>query len=205
MNKRVIKTAIIISWIVLAVCFIIKIIGGKWFNIATNNKTFMAVCAFIDNHLWLQNIIAFLTNLLTVTLLNLAVLKQKALRVEQFILVFVTTLIQFVVAILGELLNNQIIILVGFGVSFIPYFICPLILSRKLLRSLVAVLLYLAFQFVSVSIKGLAITQVNSDSTLIALIYGIDLYIMLILYYLYSNLSKDNKNEINEKGDTDNG
>lgn len=80
MNKKILRTAIIICWVVLAVCFIIKIFGGKYFEIATNNETFITVCEFVDNHLWLQNILSFITNLLTVILLNLAVLKQKVLR-----------------------------------------------------------------------------------------------------------------------------
>lgn len=204
-NKNILKTAIIISWVVLAICFIIKIFGGKIFNISTTNATFIKVCSFLDNHLWLQNIIAFCANLLTVSLLNMAVLQQKSLHARQFILVAISTAIQFACAIIGEWLNNKIITIAGFVFSFMPYFICPLILSRKILRSTVAVLLYLAFQSISIFIKGLAIIKVNSDSTLIALIYGVDLYIMLILYYLHANLIKDNKNKINVKGEDNNG
>lgn len=206
MSKRAIKTAIIISWVILVVCFIIKLFGGKWFEIATGNSTFIKICAFVDNHLWLQDIIAFCTNLLTVSLLNMAVLRQKYLHIKQFVLVIIVTAIQVAFAIIGECLNNNIITIIGFVVSFIPYFICPLILSKKTLRSIIAVLLYLAFQAISVFIKGLAITKVNSDSTLIALIYGIDLYIMLILFYLHANLLEDSKkNKIQTQGDDSNG
>ncbi len=201
MNKRVIKTAIIISWIVLAVCFIIKIIGGKWFNIATNNKTFISVCAFIDKHLWLQDIIAFATSLLVATLLNLAVLKQRKFKLLQFIIVVICVATHFAVAVVGEYLQNKIISIISFALGIIPTCICPMILSRKPLRSIVACALYLGFQGISVVIKGLAITQISNESSLVSLIFSIDVYIMLILYYLYANLVENNKNKINEKGE----
>lgn len=191
MNKRVIKTAIIISWIVLAICFIIKIIGGKWFNIATNNKTFMSVCAFIDKHLWLQDIIAFCTTLLAVSLLNLAVLKQKRFTWKQFIVVACCTIVEFTIVVLAEYLQNKILSIIGFVSSIIPFCICPMILSKRPLRSILAYVFYVGFQAISVIIKGLAITKINSDSSLAALIFTIDVYIMLILYYLYANLPKD--------------
>lgn len=195
-------TAIIISWVVLAVCFIIKIFGGQIFNIATTNATFIKVCAFVDNHLWLQNIIAFVTNLLAVSLLNLAVLKQKVFKWKQFILVILSTAIEVAICIIGEYLNNKVVNIIGFISSIIPLCICPMILSKKPIRSIVGYALYIAFQAISVIIKGLAITKINSESTFVALIYGVDLYIMLTLFYLYSNLIK---NKIQEKGDNNNG
>lgn len=106
---------------------------------------------------------------------------------------------------MGYVLDNQTLSTIGFFASVLPFCICPMILSKKPLRSIFAYALYVAFQAISVAIKGLALTKINEDSTLIALIYGIDLYIMLILYCLYSNLSKGNtKNKINEK-EKDNG
>lgn len=200
MNKKVLKTAIAICWVVLVVCFVIKLFGGKYFDIHSTDDTFNSVCTFVDNHLWLQNILAFFTNLLTVILINLAVLQQRVLRAKQFLWVIVTTIIEFAIVIAAELLGNKAVAIVGFVASIIPRCICPLILSHKFLRSFSGYILYVAFQGVSVVVKGLAITQINSESTLVALIYGIDLYIMLILYYLCANLHRDNKqNEIKEK------
>lgn len=205
-NKRALKTAIIISWVVLAVCFVIKLFGGKWFEIETSNSTFSKVCAFVDNHLWLQDIIAFCTNLLAVSLLNLAVLRQKRPTLKQLIFIVVLTAIEVAVCIVAEYLNNKIVSIIGFISSIVPLCICPMILSKKPIRSIIAYVLYVAFQAISVVIKGLAITKVNSDSTLIALIYGVDLYVMLILFYLHANLLGDKiKHKIQEKGDFNNG
>lgn len=199
-NKRALKTAIIISWIVLAVCFVIKLLGGNWFEIATNNGTFSKACVFVDNYLWLQNTLSFITNFLAVSLLNLAVLKQKMFKRKQIVVVFIFTAITFTITALGYCLNDKILSIIGFFASLLPFCICPMILSKKVLRSVLACVLYLTFQAISVVVKGFAITKIDTDSTLVALIYGIDLYIMLILYYLYANRTKDNaKDKINKK------
>lgn len=210
MNKRVLKTAIIISWVVLAVCFIIKILGGNIFNIATTNETFIKVCAFVDNHLWVQNIIAFISNFFIASLINLAVLRQKFFKRKQAIFVLICSIIAFCILIIKDYIENEIIDIIGFILSILPLCICPMILSKKPIRSIFAFILYAIFQSVSIIVKGLSISQINDDSTLVGLIFSVDIYIMLILYYLYANKKdkKDNKNienKISEKGDNENG
>lgn len=206
MNRKVLRTAIIICWVVLAVCFVIKIFGGRYFEIATNNETFKAVCDYVDNHLWLQYILSFITSLITAILLNLAVLRQKWLNAKQSIILLICVAISFTTIILRDYIQSQLLDIIAFAVSIVPLLICPMIFSKKPLRSIIAVALYLAFQGISIVVKGLSISKINDDSALIGLIFSIDLYIMLILYYLYSNFRKDNKmNKINEKGENDNG
>lgn len=48
--NRVIKRSIILCWIALAICFIVKIFGGNFFEIATTNQQFIKLCNFIDNN-----------------------------------------------------------------------------------------------------------------------------------------------------------
>lgn len=206
MSTKALKTAIIISWIVLAVCFGIKLFCGKWFDISTTNSTFSKVCAFVDNHLWLQDIIAFCTSLLTTLLVNLAVLQRKWFTVKQLIVVLTFDIVAFAFMIISDFIDGIVINILGFIASILPICICPMILSKKPVRSIIALLLYIAFQAVSMIVKGLSITGSPTDNTFVALIYGVDLYIMLILFYLYANLSKDKvKYKIQEKGETENG
>lgn len=203
-NKNALKTAIIISWIVLAVCFIIKLFGGKCFNIATNNNTFNKVCTFIDSYLWLQNFISFFTSILSIGLLNLAVLRKRFFTSKQIIMIFICAIIPFSIKVVSEYCNIKIFAIIGFIADIIPYCICPMILSKKPIRSIASCVLYILFQALSVVIKGLSITKINSDNTLIALTFTIDVYIMLILYYLYAN-NKKVKSKIQEKGGNNNG
>ena len=44
--NRVIKRSIILCWIALAICFIVKILGGNFFEIVVHNDRFTAVCEF---------------------------------------------------------------------------------------------------------------------------------------------------------------
>ena len=48
MNLKAIKRAIILCWILLAVCFAIKLFGGNWFEIVCANEHFIKFCDFID-------------------------------------------------------------------------------------------------------------------------------------------------------------
>ena len=51
--NRVIKRSIILCWIALAICFIVKIFGGNFFEIVVHNDRFTAVCEFCQKVLYL--------------------------------------------------------------------------------------------------------------------------------------------------------
>ena len=75
-------------------------------------------------------------------------------------------------------------------------FILPIILVgknyKKYFEILIAIVLSFAFQFISLIVKNLAITIID-ESTFISLIFGIDVYLMFFLYYLYRNYQKEKK------------
>ena len=49
-KQKFIKRVIIGAWITLALCFVIKLFGGNFFNIICENENFIAVCNYADNH-----------------------------------------------------------------------------------------------------------------------------------------------------------
>ena len=55
--NRVIKRSIILCWIALAICFIVKIFGGNFFEIVVHNDRFTAVCEFCQKSFILTNIV----------------------------------------------------------------------------------------------------------------------------------------------------
>ena len=192
MNRKALQTAIIISWVVLAVCFFIKIFGGNYFEIATNNQTFIKICNFIDSNFVLTIIMSFITYSLSVVLLTLAVLRQLKLKLKQFIIIIITIIIVFIAKVFIQYETN--LMWLSFILDLICYFAIPAILSRKPLRALLGVVLYFVFQTISLIVKSIALTTAYEMNTLIALIYSLDIYIMLILYYLYGSYTKkDNK------------
>ena len=188
MNKRALQMAIIISWVVLAICFFIKIFGGNYFDIAASNETFIAVCNFIDSNMVTTILMSFVTYSLSVVLLNLAVLRQIKPTLKQFIIIMLSTIIVF--AINASLQFMTTLVWVSFALDFITYLIVPAILSKKPIRAFVGVIFYLLFQVVSLFVKSISVIKAYEMNTLIALIYSLDVYIMLILYYLYGVYSK---------------
>ena len=58
-KRIVLKRMIIVCWILLAICFGIKLFGGNFFNIICTNEKFIEVCNFIDNTAWFH-VISFI-------------------------------------------------------------------------------------------------------------------------------------------------
>ena len=191
MNKKPLLVAIISCWVILLLCFIVKLFGGEYFNILIVNERAIAIGNYIDTNLWLQNIIAFITSLLSISLINLAVLKQKLFTLKQFIIVLVVTLIVLGVKIVGDYI--PLFTIIGAVLDIIPYGILPLCLPKNIKRSIVGLVLYLLFQVVSIAVKGLSFVNINDENTLVALIFSIDVYIMLALFYMHSMYNKSNK------------
>ena len=49
-QEVVLKRLIIICWVLLAICFVIKLFGGNFFEIMCTNKTFIKFCDFVDKY-----------------------------------------------------------------------------------------------------------------------------------------------------------
>ena len=58
-RQIILKRAIIACWVILIVCFIIKLFGGNFFNIISNNERFIQLCKFIDNT-WLYYVVGYI-------------------------------------------------------------------------------------------------------------------------------------------------
>ena len=50
MTLKNFRVLIITSWVVLIACFLIKILGGNWFEFAVENEKFVLFCEFMDNN-----------------------------------------------------------------------------------------------------------------------------------------------------------
>lgn len=186
-KARLFRRAIILSWVVLIVCFVVKIFGGNFFEIMTDNENYKALCEFADTHFFVKYPIALCSSLLCQSLYTLAVLQECRFTKGQLI----ATTISVLVATLVKYFNSY----VGLACDVWLLFLLPLIFLKDVSRSwevLLAVCLNFGFQIISLATKNLAFGFID-DSTFITLIYGIDVYIMCFLYYLYRNYKKENK------------
>lgn len=188
-KARLLRRVIVISWIALALCFVIKIFGGNFFEIMCENPNYKALCGYVDSHFWLKYLIGIFSTMLCQNLYVLAILQEYKFKKWQLITtvlsVLVGTYIKYLSTRAGWIFD--IWFFIGMPILFIGKN------YKKYWQVLVALAITLIFQFVSIIVKNLAIVVVG-DSTFITLIYMIDLYIMCFLYYLYRNYQKEQKN-----------
>lgn len=190
-KQIVLKRMIILCWILLAVCFVVKIFGGNFFNIVCQNERFIKVCEYVDKNVWSQYVIGCISTLFLQTLYLLAISKHLWFTRKREIVIVVSTMMLGV----GLRLINSII---GFIFDIYQYLIMPFLIhdkykyNVKLRRVILGLCLTLIFQITSLIVKNLEIFTVTNNSFLIAFIYNIDVSIMIILYYLHSNNIKEN-------------
>lgn len=172
------KVLIISCWIMLALCFVIQLFGADWFNAGTDSETFVKVCNFIENRLWLKQICACIICLILGTFTILAILEQKFYTKCQSI-VFIPLL-----AIMSY--SSWYLPILNTILSFIVYLLPIIWLKKKWYRAPIGIILVFVFQAMSIIIKNVSGITLLNTPFLIASILQIDSLIMVILYYLYS-------------------
>lgn len=172
------KRLIILSWIILFLCVIIKLFGGNFFKIVITSDKFIAVCNSIDGNRILKYGIYLVINLISNFIYLLAVCGRKNFNLKtSLILIGVLTIFFFL-----KVFNEYI----GLATDIIQAFIIPLFFIgiKKWYRILIGFILDLSFQLISTFLKGIGFSYVSSE--ILQIPFMIDYYIMLFLYYLYS-------------------
>ena len=189
-KARLLRRVIIISWISLALCFVVKIFGGNFFEIMCESPNYKALCEYADTHFWLKYFIAVVSSMICQCLYELAILEEYKLKTHQLVITIVSVCISVFVKYLSQFW--------GFLFDIWTFFALPLIFLGKKTRKQwwhvpIAYALSFLFQLISLLAKNISIGIID-ESTFISLIYMIDLYIMCFLYYLYRNYKKEQKN-----------
>lgn len=188
-KARLLRRAIVISWISLALCFVIKIFGGNFFEIMCNNPNYKALCEFIDRYIWFDCITATLSSFICQSLYLLSIIQEYKFKKWQFIVNLITVIL--------STLTKIFIPEIGFIGDILLLFIVPVVFLgknyKKYWHIIVAFILTLSFQLISLFTKSIAIKVIDED-TFISLIYMIDIYFMCFLYYLYRNFEKEKQN-----------
>lgn len=184
-KQIVLKRAIISCWVLLAICFFIKIFGGNFFNIVCNNEKFINFCTFIDTN-WLYFAIAFMFYYTSTMIYILAVTKSK-FTLKNFLLITACCICsystKFISTTIGLIADY---VLIYFG-------LCLYLAIKNGIRPKKAILLVLfgfvlnnVFQLLSLFIRNLGTFKILNEASVICMIFNIDYFIMLILYLLYT-------------------
>lgn len=189
LNKEVyIKRIIVISWIVLAICFIIKLFGGNLFEIICKNETFIAICEFCDNNWWAYFINGLIYCFFSTYFFILAVCQTTKLQTWQTI----TTIGTIIIGCIIKTFDKTIGVIFDVWQMIIMPLIFLIKTPKKLLNIVIGNILVVIFQLVSLITKNINIGFLG-DSVLIGNIFAIDVLIMVILYFAYANLIKIKK------------
>ena len=179
MKRNPYKVLILSCWIILFICFVLKLLGSDMFTAGTDNAIVIKIFLFIDTKLWLKQLIACIICLVLVSLVTLAVLKQKFYTLCQgfiFIpLIIIMSYSAWYVPIINTILS-------------IAIYLLPIIwLKSKWYKAFISLGLVSVFQIVSIITKNIGGLTLFETSYLPSVILQIDTLIMALLYYLYSN------------------
>ena len=180
------KVLIITCWIAYITCLIIKLCGGNWFEIATSNETFIAVCDYIDNTLWLKMMIACINFIIVGSIIILAILKQLFYKWYQALLFIPLMIITSVISWYNSTINLIL--------SFVVYLLPIIFIPKQWYRAIIETVLLILFQFISLVTKNVNEVYLNNESTLVSIILQIDIIVLSLIYYLYANARKEVKN-----------
>lgn len=180
MKRIILKYAIILCWISLITCFIIKLLGGNWFEIVINSPNFVKVCNWLDTS-WTKYILTSILYMYSMYAFYLIMTTQTYGKDLWYLIICLP---------ISYLKGNYPAIGLVFDIFIlivIP-FIKLLILKNNPLICIVKVVLangyLIILQLVSIFVRNIGIKNV-SDSMSVGLFLQIDYYIMIILTYLY--------------------
>ena len=177
-NSNTYGMLIVVSWIVLIICMIIKLFGGNWFELGTENDKFIKFCEYVDNTMWLKMTLACLIHLFTTYPIICIILNKKYLSIKLSI-IFIPIMITK--SILGWY-NTLIASIIDIFITFI----IPIILTRNWKRPLVVIILVLLFQVISIVFRNVSFEFNVANTFLQQSIIQVDYYLMILLFYLYN-------------------
>ena len=189
MSVKVIRRTIIVAWIVLFTCMFAKICGGEWFNIVATNRGLITACNYIKDNPILNYIMLFIIYYTGLILYFLAILGKKWFTKNQFWITTSFLIIMWLIKLCITTFIPQYCKYINTALDLLTAFFFPLIFYKeKWYRCLLAIFLYFTFSVVIMYTKSLSLVSTIDNDILVTIIYSIDYYIMLFLYYLYSNL-----------------
>lgn len=179
-KASILKKTIIISWSILLLCMFVKIFGGNYFEIIVTNKRFISVCDFIDNNIILKYGLRYLSYLFVMMTISAALINSKTNKKDKLIWILILITInslRLISSYLGLFLDALYFI----GITYFY--------EHKIFKGVFADILIIVFQAISLITRNFGISIVVTNS-LTEIILSIDYYIMILLYYLHSEVRR---------------
>lgn len=177
MNKRVLKWAIIVAWCLLGACVIFKLCGSKVFDATSLNPRFVEICGWLENDgKYVYYVVGFIVSTISNTIILLSSSLTPKPTMKQ--LIFIESInipIWFVKFFFPT---------AGFICECLMFVILPALISKKWWTGLVGLVINFVFQLASMFIRGQEL-EIFADNAVFSIIFSIDYYIMIALYFMY--------------------
>lgn len=178
---------ITVIWILLIVCLIIKLFGGNWFELGTENEKFMNFCNFVEGKLPLKMFIACIINAVSCYPIYCIILNKKTLNLKEFLIFIPMTAIKSIVS----WYNSTISFVIDLFMLLVP----TTILNKNFKRTIICFALVNAFQIITILLRNLSFDFNTSNTVVENYLAQIDYYLMILLFYLYTFKTKNKKTE----------
>lgn len=175
------------SWVVLIICLVIKLFGGNWFELETDNSKFIEFCTFVDNTMWLKMVLACIMYILSTYPVLCIILNEKKLSFKKSLIFIPLMIIKSVV--------SWYIVEVSYVIDFIITLFIPMFMNKKIKRPIFCVFMVLLFQVITLLFRNIGVGfgfNIN-NSFLIQVLFQVDYYLMILLFYLYNFRKKEVK------------
>lgn len=184
------RITITLCWVALIAFWCLKLFGGNWFEIMVENENFIKFSELVQNS-WLKYLVSFITISVGNYFMFGAISQNIVFKGKTLILVIV-----FITSIWA--VSNFVPLSFLFLPFWYGYFVVILFgiieqVGWKKLYGVLAIVLEFLFSTISMATRNIN-ASILSDY-LSSLILSIDVYLMIILYYLYTNLSKYKQGE----------
>ena len=192
-KQRYLKRVIVVCWIALAICFGIKLFGGNLFEIMCENENFIKVCEYADNNLLANTIISGIVCYIQLYFLVLGMCQKMKFEKWELIVfsstVIVGTIIKvYLPPILGIIFDLWQLVFMA------VVFILKTGEKKKVINVLIGNALLFLFQLISMVTKNIGVT-ILGESVLEGVIFSIDTFIMIFLYWCYANEIRKERNK----------
>lgn len=188
---RPIKRAIVLCWIMLVACFVIKLFGGNWFEVVCTNEHFSNFCNLIENSKPLYVILSFFVYVIPTILIILPICETPIPKKSKFGIVFNIVVCLWAISFINDIVKIVAEIVVIFCLPVVINFFDDYmssfsdIFKKYWWKGIVGYLTILSFQIISLITKNIGVKMLN-ENLVTTFILLIDYYIMSILFYLYS-------------------
>lgn len=182
MNKKVLWSMIILLWVFLIGFAVIKLFFADWFVAVVDNQRIIQIGNFIDTHLYARLLADVALSVLTLHFYLCACKKVWSLSLQWYA----------VVAVYAVALNVCYLYIpyLAMSLDLIGLVLLPLLMCAERKQTIVIFILHQIAQPLTLIIRSAPLYLADTNyATQFVLVF--DLYVWLTLYYLYSNLYKE--------------